>query len=99
MRGMGTMIPRNGSICGRKAYRETKKQINGRYYTFDANGVMKDKWAFGTPSAPDYSETGITSAAVAFYNEDEGDLQSKWVYTYAPDDPDESGDEVLWGIW
>ena len=76
-----------------KAYRETKKQINGRYYTFDANGVMKDKWAFGTPSAPDYSGTGITSAAVAFYNEDEGDLQSKWVYTYAPDDPDESGDE------
>lgn len=76
-----------------KAYQDTKKQINGRYYTFDVNGVMKDKWAFGTPSAPDYLGTGIASAAVAFYDEGEGDLQSKWVYTYAPDDPDESGDE------
>ena len=77
--------PSNG-----KAYKNERKYINGKYYTFDENGIMQDKWVVGTPGAPDYS---IGTDTNAHYKADDGAQQTGWVYTYATDDPDEEGDE------
>ena len=75
--------PSNG-----KAYKDARKYIDGKYYTFDESGVMQDKWVHGTPGAPD-----IGTAADARYKADNGAQQTGWVYTYATDDEDENGDE------
>ena len=69
-----------------KAYVGARKYINGKYYTFDDEGVMDDKWVTGTPGAP-------ASGSSARYDADNGNQATGWVYTYAVDDPDEEGDE------
>lgn len=73
-----------------KAYKDARKQINGRHYTFDENGVMTDKWLTGTPGAPDYQ---LADDSSAYYQEETGEQGIGWVYAYAPDNPEEDGDQ------
>ncbi len=75
--------PSNG-----KAYVSSRKYISGKYYTFDENGVMQDKWVVGTPGAP-------ASTDYARYKED-GSQATGWIYAYPTDDPDEEGEDQYW---
>ncbi len=76
--------PSNG-----KAYVNSRKYISGKYYTFDENGVMQDKWVVGTPGAP-------ASEDSARYREENGAQETGWIYAYPIDDPDEEGDDQYW---
>ena len=80
--------PSNG-----KAYKDARKYINGKYYTFDESGVMQDKWYVGTPGAPEKDYYGMSTDANARYKADDGAQQTGWVYTYATDDEDEEDDQ------
>ena len=75
-----------------RAAKNSTKYINGKYYTFDADGAMDDTWVKGTPGISD-STAAVASGASAFYTEDIGHRRTGWIYTYAPDDEDEEGDE------
>ena len=67
-----------------KAVRDIRKKLKDRYYTFDENGVMQDKWEIGDPDLDWESNSQET---------EEGSSRNVgWVYSYAPDDEDESGD-------
>ncbi len=72
-----------------KAYRDTRKKIDGSYYTFDEDGVMQDKWLSGRPAIPD----SLPDDSNARYREEEGSLEGGWYYGYGPEDKDESGEE------
>ena len=76
-----------------KAYRNIKTEIDGEYYTFDVNGAVQEGWVFGAPGAPEYMEGGAIQDGAALYADESGDLQSGWVYAYAPDDVEESGEQ------
>ncbi len=76
--------PSNG-----KGYVNERKYIDGRYYTFDENGVMQDKWVLGTPGAP-------ASGNSARYRADDGRQETGWIYAYPIDDPDEDGEDQYW---
>ncbi len=75
-----------------RAVKNSTKYINGQYYTFDADGAMDDTWVTGTPGVSD-STASVASGASAFYTEDIGHRRTGWIYTYAPDDKDEEGDQ------
>lgn len=62
-----------------KAYRSTRKKIDGKFYEFDANGVMKDGWQ---------EDSEITVSIVKYYNQGTGDQPRGWVYAPGPDDPE-----------
>lgn len=80
-----------------KARKSTRKYIDGKYYAFDDNGVMITDWQeatpdglpknLATPSKIDLDENGQRS----FYDVDDGDQGSGWIYTF--EDKDETGDE------
>ena len=76
--------PSNG-----KAYVNSRKYISGKYYTFDENGVMQDKWVVGTPGAP-------ASTDSARYKAENGAQETGLVYAYPMDDPDEEGEDQYW---
>ncbi len=76
--------PSNG-----KAYVNSRKYIDGKYYSFDENGVMQDKWVVGTPGAP-------ASTDSARYKAENGAQETGWVYAYPMDDPDEEGEDQFW---
>ena len=76
---------------GRAAHDKTT-YINGQYYTFSATGAMNDKWSQGTPGISK-STAAIATDAHAFYTADIGHRRTGWIYTYAPSDIDEEGDQ------
>ncbi len=80
-----------------KAHKSARKYINGKYYAFDEYGVMITDWQLGTVDGvatadianPD--DIGLKENQNSFYDIDNGDQGSGWVYTYA--DRDEDGDQ------
>ncbi len=82
-----------------KGYKGKRYYIDGKYYAFDDNGVMLNKWAVGTPGLSDddvnskYANMATTPAAR--YSES-GALATGWLYAYAVDDPDEEKDDQFW---
>ena len=77
-----------------KAYVNARKYVEGSYYTFDENGVMLDKWVFGTPGAATVTAvSGVSTDGAARYREDNGKQETGWVYTYRDSDEDENEDE------
>ena len=76
---------------GRAAQNATK-YINGKYYTFTESGAMNDKWVDGTPGVSKPTVLSATDAH-AFYTDDIGHRRTGWLYTYAPTDEYEEGDQ------
>ena len=76
---------------GRAAQNKTS-YINGQYYTFSESGAMNDKWNEGTPGISN-NTAAVASDAHAFYTADIGHRRTGWIYTYAPSDIDEEGDQ------
>ena len=69
-----------------KAKKDTRAYINKKYYAFDENGVMLNKWIVGTPSGADN----------AYYNDEIGYQETGWVYVYEKGDDgkiNEDGDQ------
>jgi glucan-binding YG repeat protein len=69
-----------------KAKKNTRAYINKKYYAFDEQGVMKNKWIVGTPPKADG----------AYYNADVGYQETGWVYVYEKNEDrtiNEDGDE------
>ena len=64
-----------------RAVRDTSKNINGKYYAFDENGVMRSDW-YDISTAPEAASDGIAFAS------SNGTLASGWVYTNPKDDSD-----------
>lgn len=77
------------NLSSGKAYRDSRKKIDGSYYTFDEDGVMQDKWLSGRPAIPD----PLPDDSNARYREEEGSLEGGWYYGYGPEDKDESDEE------
>lgn len=70
-----------------KMSRNTESKIGGSYYIFDENGVMRTGWQPGVEvSSPDFA--GVN----AFYDLETGARVKGWLYAYAPEDENESGD-------
>lgn len=64
-----------------RAARDKTKSINGKYYSFNADGVMLDDW-YSVSTLPE-----AASSAIAFASSN-GTLASGWVYTNPMDDSD-----------
>ncbi|MCI8518537.1 MAG: cell wall-binding protein [Hungatella sp.] len=77
-----------------KARRNERKYIGGKYYAFDENGVLITDWQEATPggaSVATPSKIDLDPGERSYYDINDGDQGSGWVYTYA--DKDETGDE------
>ena len=78
--------PSNGKAHKADPGQVTRKYIDGKYYSFDENGVMQDKWVVATPG----SATGDS----ARYRADDGRQETGWVYAYP--DNEEDGEDQFW---
>ena len=85
-----------------KAQKSKNKQIGGRWYSFDQNGVMLDLWVYGTGSAisntDGSSSTMATNgdAAARYHEEDNGWRDKNWVLAYANTDYDDYDEDLYW---
>ncbi|MDO4327852.1 MAG: hypothetical protein Q4C66_00755 [Lachnospiraceae bacterium] len=85
-----------------KAAKGKNKQIDGKWYAFDAHGVMMDLWVYGTKSgitnAGGNSTTMATDAdaAARYHVEDNGGRDKNWIWAYANTDYDDYDDDEYW---
>ena len=87
-----------------KAQKNKNKQIGGRWYAFDSNGVMLDLWVYGdgTPSAISNSNGSSSmaeatgDAAARYHEEDNGWRDKNWVLAYANTDYDDYDEDMYW---
>ena len=85
-----------------KAQKEKNKQIGGRWYAFDSNGVMLDLWVYGngaTISNANGSSSMATAtgdAAARYHEEDNGWRDKNWVLAYANTDYDSYDEDMYW---
>ena len=85
-----------------KAQKEKNKQIGGKWYAFDKNGVMLDLWVYGTGSAISNSDgsssmaTATGDAAARYHEEDNGWRDKNWVLAYAANGDDDYNDDLYW---
>ncbi len=80
-----------------KARRDTSVQIGGRWYAFDANGIMLDLWVYPDASGSYINSDGSSSvASAAFYQEDNGGRERNWIFAYANTDYDDYDDSMYW---
>ena len=85
-----------------KAQKGKNKQIGGRWYAFDQNGVMLDLWVY--KDATNATASGVftnvdgtsTATGSAYYNEDNGDRGKNWIYAYPATDYDDYSDDPYW---
>ena len=85
-----------------KAQKGKNKQIGGRWYAFDQNGVMLDLWVYGTGSAISNSDGSSSmasqsgSAAPRYHEEENGWRDKNWVLAYAKTDYDDYDEDMSW---
>ena len=85
-----------------KAQKSKNKQIGGRWYAFDSNGVMLDLWVYGTGSAISNSDGSSSmasqsgTAAPRYHEEENGWRDKNWVMAYANTDYDDYDEDMYW---
>ena len=84
-----------------KAQKNKNKQIGGRWYAFDQNGVMLDLWVYGSESISntDGSSSSMSTdanAAARYHEEDNGWRDKNWVLAYANTDYDSYDEDLYW---
>ena len=85
-----------------KAAKGTTKQIGGKWYAFDKNGVMQDLWVYGSGSNTTNKEASSTSATKGdaansrYHQEDNGGREKNWIWAYANTKYDDYDDDMYW---
>ncbi len=84
-----------------KAAKGKNKQIGGKWYAFDKNGVMQDLWVYGTGSKITNKEASSTTAttgdaASRYHAEDNGGRDKNWIWAYANTKYDDYDDDMYW---
>ena len=87
-----------------KAQKNKNKQIGGRWYSFDTNGVMLDLWVYGDGSPSAMSNSNGSSSTMAtdndararYHEEGNGWRDKNWVLAYAKTDYDDYDEDMSW---